>query len=179
VDAYLAELELAQRPRKSVNDKRKFLTVFMQIVGKSFVDEYDRNDVLKFRKARLLNYEPKSVHTQMMAVVTFFNKHLKIKLGMKASDCPEYSPNDPEPYSRAEIVAMEAHTQGKANLLVRLFRSTGMPQAGNLAFEPHRHFHSHQGNSHPPEAVLPLPELRLQRKHLEAEIQGWHAQHSD
>jgi integrase len=124
-EAYLADLELAQRPRKSVNDKRKFLAAFVQIVGKTFVDEYDRNDVLKFRKARLLNYGPKSVDTQMMAVVTFFNKHLKVKLGMEASDWPEYSPNDPEPYSHAEIVAMEAHTRGKANFLVRLFRSVG------------------------------------------------------
>ncbi len=130
VDAYLADLELAQRPRKSVNDKRKFLTAFMQIVGNSFVDEHDRNDVLKFRKARLLNYEPKSVHTQMMAVVTFFNKRLKVKLGMEAGDWPEYSPNDPEPYSRGEIVALEAHTQGKSNLLVRLFRSTGCRKVG-------------------------------------------------
>ena len=38
-----------------MNDKRKFLAAFVQIVGKTFVDEYDRNNVLKFRKARLLN----------------------------------------------------------------------------------------------------------------------------
>jgi integrase/recombinase XerD len=116
VDAYLANLELAKRVKKSVSDKRKFLTAFITIAGKKYVDEYDRDDVLRFRNRRMKDYEPKSVDTQMMCVVTFFNKWLKIKLGMEKSDWPEVKIPAPEPFSREEIVAMEKHSTGKINL---------------------------------------------------------------
>jgi len=125
VDAYLANLELAKQVKKSVSDKRKFLTAFITIAGKKYVDEYDRDDRLRFRNQRMKDYEPKSVDTQMMCVVTFFNKWLKIKLGMEKSDWPEVKIPDPEPFSREEIVAMEKRSTGKINLLIRLFRSTG------------------------------------------------------
>jgi len=113
VDAYINNLELAKRCRKSVNDKRKFLTAFIGTIGKTYVGEYNRDDVLKFRNERMKKYEPKSVDTQMMTVVTFFNKWAKVKLGMEKSDWPEYVTNDPEPYSHEEIVALEAHSTGK------------------------------------------------------------------
>jgi len=66
VDAYLANLELAKQVKKSVSDKRKFLTAFITIAGKKYVDEYDRDDRLRFRNQRMKDYEPKSVDTQMM-----------------------------------------------------------------------------------------------------------------
>lgn len=126
VETYLANLELAKRPCTTINDKRRFLTSFLEIAGKkTHVDEFSRSDVLRFRNKQMEEYEPKSVDTQMMAVVTFFNRHLKIKLGMEASDWPEYGENDPEPYSNEEIPLLEKHTTGKINLLVRLFRSAG------------------------------------------------------
>jgi integrase len=70
-------------------------------------------------------YEPKSVDTMMMCVVTFFNRWLKIRLGIEKSDWPEYSENDPEPYSDDEIRLLEKCSRDKINLLVRLFRSAG------------------------------------------------------
>jgi integrase len=125
VDAYLADLELAKRPHKTIQSKRRFLTSFMEIVPKKFTDQFNRNDVLTFRNKLMSEYDPKSVNTMMMCVVTFFNRHLKIKLGMEASDWPEYNENDPEPYLDEEIVAMEKVSTGIPNLLVRLFRSVG------------------------------------------------------
>jgi integrase len=125
VDAYLADLELAKRPHKTIQSKRRFLTSFIKIVPKKFTDQFDRNDVLTFRNKLMSKYEPKSLETMMMCVVTFFNKHLKIKLGMEASDWPQYNENDPEPYLDEEIMAMEKVSTGVPNLLVRLFRSTG------------------------------------------------------
>jgi hypothetical protein len=50
-----------------------------------------------------------------MAVVTFFNRWLRVKLGMEKSDWPEYSENGPEPYSDEEVVALESYTRGKIN----------------------------------------------------------------
>ena len=125
VEAYLANLELAKRPHKTIQSKRRFLTSFMEIVPKKFTDEFNRNDVLTFRNKLMSEYEPKSLETMMMCVVTFFNKHLKIKLGMEASDWPQYNENDPEPYLDEEIMAMEKVSRGVPNLLVHLFRSTG------------------------------------------------------
>jgi len=72
----------------------------------------------------MAEYEPKSVDTAMMTVVTFFKQWL-VKLEMQKSDWPEYGTNPPEPYSDEEIVAMERVTTGDINLLIRLFRSTG------------------------------------------------------
>jgi hypothetical protein len=91
VEAYLANLELAKRVCTTVNDKRRFLTRFLEIVGKEYVDEIDRNSVLAYRNKLLEEgYAPKSVDTMMMCVVTFFNRWVKLKLGIEASDWPEY-----------------------------------------------------------------------------------------
>ena len=46
VDAYLANLELAKRPYKTVGEKLRFLTSFLTIVPKKFVGEFSRNHVL-------------------------------------------------------------------------------------------------------------------------------------
>jgi integrase len=125
VEAYLANLELAKRPHRTVQSKRRFLTTFLSIVPKKFADEFHRDDVLTFRNKLMRKYTPKSVDTMMMCAVTFFKRWLKVSLGMEASDWPHYSDNDPEPYSDEEIVALEKCTPGTTNLLVRLFRSTG------------------------------------------------------
>jgi integrase len=125
VEAYLANLELAKRPHRTVQSKRRFLTGFLSIIPKKFADEFCRNDMLTFRNTRLQTYDPKYVDTMMMCVVTFFNRWLKIKLGVEKSDWPEYDANDPEPYLDDEIVAMEKITTGIPNLLIRLFRSVG------------------------------------------------------
>ncbi len=126
VEAYLANLELAKRVCTTVNDKRRFLTRFLEIVGKEYVDEIDRNSVLAYRNKLLEEgYAPKSVDTMMMCVVTFFNRWVKLKLGIEASDWPEYGENDPEPYTDEQIRTIEKRTSNKLNLLARLFRSAG------------------------------------------------------
>ena len=125
VDAYLANLELAKRPYKTVGEKLRFLTSFLTIVPKKFVDEFSRNDVLAFRNQLMAEYDPNYVRKQMMAVVTFFNQWLRLKLNIQRSDWPEHEQSPPEPYNDAEIVALEAHTKDKTNLLVRLLRSVG------------------------------------------------------
>ncbi len=81
--------------------------------------------MLVFRNELMADYDPNYVGKQMMAVVTFFNQWLRLKLNIQKSDWPEHEQSPPEPYNDAEIVALEAHTKGKTNLLVRLFRSTG------------------------------------------------------
>jgi integrase len=95
------------------------------LTSPGLTNQAGHNDVLTFRNKLMSEYDPKSVNTMMMCVVTFFNRHLKIKLGMEASDWPEYNENDPEPYLDEEIVAMEKVSTGIPNLLVRLFRSVG------------------------------------------------------
>lgn len=125
VEAYVANLELAKRPHRTVQSKRRFLMTFLSIVPKKFADEFRRDDVLTFRNKLMQEYEPKSVDTMMMCVVTFFNRWLKIKLGIEKSDWPDYSENDPEPYSGDEIRLLEKYSRDKINLLVRVFRSSG------------------------------------------------------
>ena len=85
VDAYLANLELAKRPYKTVGEKRRFLTSFLTIVPKKFVDEFSRNDLLAFRNELMTDYDPEYVAKQMMAVVTFFNQWLRLKLNLKVA----------------------------------------------------------------------------------------------
>jgi hypothetical protein len=55
VDAYLANLELAKRPYQTVGEKRRFLTSFLRIVPKKFVDEFSRNDVLTLRNELMVD----------------------------------------------------------------------------------------------------------------------------
>jgi hypothetical protein len=100
VEAYLADLELTKRPARTVQSKRKCLGDFAGLIGKKFADEYRREDVLKYKnKLRDKGFEPKTIDTRMMAIVTFFNRWLKIKLGRDAKDWPETHDNDPEPYT--------------------------------------------------------------------------------
>jgi hypothetical protein len=70
-------------------------------------------------------FEPKTIDTRMMAVVTFFNRGLKIKLGLDAKDWPETHDNDPEPYTHEEAAKLEAASAGEINLVIRTFRQTG------------------------------------------------------
>jgi hypothetical protein len=80
VEAYLADLELTRRPARTVQSKRKYLGDFIGLIGKEFADEYRREDVIKYKnKLQDNGFEPKTIDTRMMAVVTFFNRWLKIK----------------------------------------------------------------------------------------------------
>ena len=126
VDAYLADLELTRRPARTVQSKRKYLSDFIRLIGKKFADEYRREDVLKYKnELQDDGFEPKTIDTRMMAVVTFFNRWLKIKLGLDAKDWPETHDNDPEPYADDEAAKLEATSAGEINLLIRTFRQTG------------------------------------------------------
>ncbi len=119
-------MELTRRPARTVQSKRKYLGDFVGLIGKEFVDEYRREDVLKYKnKLQDEGFEPKTIDTRMMAVVTFFNRWLKIKLGLDAKDWPETHDNDPEPYTDDEAAKLEAASAGEINLLIRTFRQTG------------------------------------------------------
>lgn len=63
----------------------------------------------------------------MMAVVTFFNRWLRVKLRLDAKDWPETHDNDPEPYTDEEAAKLETASAGEINLLIRTFRHTGFP----------------------------------------------------
>jgi integrase/recombinase XerD len=126
VEAYLADLELTRRPAKTVQSKRKYLGDFVGLIRKGFADEYRREDVLKYKnKLQDEGFAPKTIDTRMMAVVTFFNRWLKIKLGIDAKDWPETHDNDPEPYTDEDAAKLEAASASEINLLIRTFRQTG------------------------------------------------------
>jgi hypothetical protein len=126
VEAYLADLELTRRPARTVQSKRKYLGDFVGLIGKKFGDEYRREDVLKYKnELQDHGFEPKTIDTRMMAVVTFFNRWLKIKLGLDAKDWPETHDNDPEPYTDEDAAKLEAASAGEINLLIRTFRQMG------------------------------------------------------
>lgn len=88
-----------------VQSKRHSLTRFLSIVPKKFADEFRRDDVLTFRNKPMQEYEPKSVDTMMMCVVTFFNRWLKIKFGIEKSDWPDSCENAPNPTPMARFAA--------------------------------------------------------------------------
>ena len=123
---YLDDMVASKRPGKSVRMNRNFLNAFAKLIGKEYADQYNRNDVIKFRN-HLLNkgYERKYIDTQMNFVLTFFRRWIKLPIQMERGDRLEYAPNPPEPYADEEIIAMEQKAKGEFNLLVRLYRSTG------------------------------------------------------
>jgi hypothetical protein len=123
---YLDDMIASKRPGKSVRMNRNFLYGFANLVGKEYADQCSRDDVIRFRN-HLLNegYERKYIDTQMDFVLTFFRHWIKLPIQMERGDRLEYATNPPEPYADEEIIAMEQRAQGKVNLLVRLYRSTG------------------------------------------------------
>jgi hypothetical protein len=111
VEGYLTDLELTRRPARTVQSKRKYLSDFVGLIGRKFADEYRREDVLKYKnKLQDEGFEPKTIDTRMLAVVTFFNRWLKIKLRLDAKDWPETHDNDPEPYTSEEAAKLEAES---------------------------------------------------------------------
>jgi len=75
----LLRLELTRRPASTVQSKRKYLGDFVRLIGKRFADEYRREDVLKYKsKLQDDGFEPKTIDTRMMAVVTFFNRWMTL-----------------------------------------------------------------------------------------------------
>jgi integrase len=126
ISQYLDDMVASKRPGKSVRMNRNFLNAFAKLIGKEYADQYNRNDVIKFRN-HLLNegYERKYIDTQMNFVLTFFRRWMKLPIQMERGDRLEYAANPPEPYAEEEIIAMERKAKGEFNLLVRLYRSTG------------------------------------------------------
>jgi integrase len=126
ISKYLDDMVASKRPGKSVRMNRNFVNALANLIGKEYADEYNRDDVIKFRNGLLdKGYERKYIDTQMNFVLTFFRHWIKLPIQMERGDRLEYAPNPPEPYADEEIIAMERRAKGKFNLLVRLYRSTG------------------------------------------------------
>jgi integrase/recombinase XerD len=126
ISKYLDDMVASKRPGKSVRMNRNFLNAFTDLIGKEHADEYNRDDVIKFRNGLLdKGYERKNIDTQMDFVLTFFRHWIKLPIQMERGDRLKYATNPPEPYAHEEIIAMEQRAKGKFNLLVRLYRSTG------------------------------------------------------
>jgi integrase len=126
IPKYLDDMVASKRPGKSVRMNRNFLNAFASLIGKEYADEYNRDDVIKFRNSLLdKGYERKYIETQVDFVLTFFRRCVKLPIQMERGDRLEYAANPAEPYADEEIIAMERTAKGKFNLLVRLDRSTG------------------------------------------------------
>jgi integrase/recombinase XerD len=126
IPEYLNDMIAAKRPGKSVRMNRNFLNAFAKLIGKEYADEYNRDDVVKFRNALVdKGYEKKYIDTQMDFVLTFFRHWIKLPIQMERGDRLKYAANLPEPYADEEIIAMERTAKSKFNLLARLYRSTG------------------------------------------------------
>lgn len=126
ISKYLDDIVASKRPGKSVRMNRNFLTGFANLTRKEYADEYNRDDVIKFRNDLLdKGYERKYIETQVDFVLTFFRRWIKLPIQMERGDRLDYAANPPEPYADEEIIAMERTAKGKFNLLVRLYRSTG------------------------------------------------------
>jgi hypothetical protein len=126
ISKYLDDMVASKRPGKSVRMNRNCLNAFTNLIGKEHADEYNRDDVIKFRNGLLdKSYERKYIDTQMDFVLTSFRHWIKLPIQMERGDRLEYATNPPEPYAHEEMIAMERTAKGKFNLLVRLYRSTG------------------------------------------------------
>jgi integrase len=123
---YLDDMVASKRPGKSVRMNRNFLNAFAILIGKEHADEYNRDDVIKFRNDLVdKSYKKKYIDTQMDFVLTFFRHWIKSPIQMEKGDRLKYAANLPEPYANEEIMAMERRAKDKFNLLIRLYRSTG------------------------------------------------------
>ena len=63
ISKYLEAMVASKRPGKSVCMNRNFLNAFTNFIGKEYADEYNRDDVIKFRNSLLYGYRPgRSAH---------------------------------------------------------------------------------------------------------------------
>jgi len=98
ISKYLDGMVASKRPGKSVRMNRNFLNAFANLIGKEYADEYNRDDVIKFRNGLLdKGYKRKYIDTQMDFVLTFFRHWIKLPIQMERGDRLEYAANPPEP----------------------------------------------------------------------------------
>ena len=97
ISRYLDDMVASKRPGKSVRMKLNFLNAFAKLIGKEYVDQDNRSDVIKFRK-RLFNKddERKYIDTQMNFVLTLFKRWIKLPIQMKRGDRLEYGSVTPD-----------------------------------------------------------------------------------
>jgi hypothetical protein len=87
ISKYLDGMVASKRPGKSVRMNRNFLNAFAYLIGKEYADEYNRDDVIKFRNGLLdEGYKRKYIDTQMDFVLTFFRHWIKSPIHMERGD---------------------------------------------------------------------------------------------
>lgn len=122
---YLDETELSKKPR-SYNAYSNALTKFQASCHKTYLDEVDRKDMVKF--AAFLRDEkklaPRSVYNLFEHMMTFF-KWAKIRDIVGKNDWPRYTEEVPTTYEPEELEKLFAACTPEEKVWYQFFQMTG------------------------------------------------------
>lgn len=108
ISKYLDDMVASKRSGKSERMNRNFLNAFANLTNKEYGDEYNRDDVIRFRNDLLdKGYERKYIDTQMDFVLTFFRHWLKLPIQSPSRLWQPGRPNRPPAEAQSQILIRE------------------------------------------------------------------------
>lgn len=125
VEAYLEEIELVKK-KKTYSAYSTTLEYFQESCSKTYVEEIDRKDMLKF--AAFLRDEkeqsPRSVRNKFANMMTFLKAQGRHKV-VNRGDWPRFVEEEPETYEREDLDAFFKVCSPEEKLLFEFFLMTG------------------------------------------------------
>ena len=126
ITLYLEEIKLSKKP-KTFSAYSKALSYFQESCTKTFVEQVDRVDMLKYAAylRDTKKQSPRSCYNKFETMMTFL-KSQGVREIVRTEDWPRYVEEEPEVYEREELDKFFAACDDNERLLFEFFLMTGM-----------------------------------------------------
>jgi integrase/recombinase XerD len=125
IDSYLDFIEHQRSPRTYLTYRYTLDTLLRESYAKPYVDQAERDDVLKFMTAcHKRGLGSRTVYDKLVVVLQFFKRHGKIKL-IGPSDWPEYVEKIRSIYEPEEIGALLCHALHDEAIFIKFMVASG------------------------------------------------------
>jgi integrase/recombinase XerD len=122
---YIDDQKLLKRSKKTLAAHRVTTDTFLKSCAKTFLDQVDRTDLLKFAASlRKDGLSERTIHTRWISVLTILKFH-GIRGVTKRGDTPRYVEREPEAYTTAELDALFKVCKPNHHMLYNFYLRTG------------------------------------------------------
>jgi integrase len=125
IQQYIEDQKLLQRSAKTLANHRVTTQTFLKSCSKTFLDQVDRMDLLKYAASLRKNgLSERTIHTRWISMLTIL-KFFGIRGVTKRGDAPRYVESEPEAYSHVELVTLFARCKPDYHVLFNFYLRTG------------------------------------------------------
>lgn len=125
IEDFYEDLKLRDRRSETVEAYRLVFDNFRPTFKKTYLDEIDRRDLLRFADSMCkAGLSPRTVSNRWLAFHSFL-KHFEITRITKRGDAPKFVEEEPEAYTQAEMTTFFAACNPYQRLLFQFYLKTG------------------------------------------------------